>query len=610
MLLAQIVMEKELLYSSRKLVWDGQFAEAERMCAEARTSNPDSVVAAYVEGLACFSRCFYTGESAMYTDALEKLALVEDALKRTWGEAMGDIFTFSYFRSAVDWDHAVREALLAHALMLKAMVMFTTGSKFSGALAVRAAWKKFDALPSESHTADAAAADADASDSATAGAKEIVRSMFQFGCGTFLMLLSYAPPAITSILRVMGFNSDRERGTMLLDACMAEGGSFAEDAAFSMLLKCMVEHKREEDVAVLSRRSTLPPPPPPAATATAAAATAATAAVPLDPASWFGQAHAIADDLVARYPRGSCCWLKSHLLRIQGDIGDSLASMEGVERCATAAGLPRARQFRVLKEIAWCQFIDMRWADVLTTLAGVGEAEGHLMRAWARTLSGAAARALSSPDEGDGGGEDGEARALLASVASASSGNDFDGDLGALGAVLATRVSPQLPAFEVLYLLSQIRASLGVAFLQRVLGALEAIAATPAGSGGDDAVTAEERAVLLLLRGSTHRNLEQHDAAEPLLRAGLTTLAISNSGSWSSKAPSSSKAAWCVSALFYELALIEVARGDTVKAKSLVKVASSRASKVPFESNLKFRFKALLEALDVTPVEEVEEEEE
>ena len=351
MLLAQIVAEKELLYASRELVWDGQFAEAERLCSEARVSNPDSVVAAYVEGLAGFSRCFYTGESVMYDDALAKLGRVEDVLKRSWGEAVGDIFSFSWARTvAIDWDRSVREALLAHALMLKAMVSFTTGSKFSGALAVRAAWKKFTALPAEADTAVSSGAAAD--DDATAGAKEIVRSMCQFGCGTFLMLLSYAPPALTSILRVMGFHADRERGTALLQACINEAGTVSPDAAFSMLLKCMVEHKRAEDIAVLSTTSG-------ASAASASAGGAAGAAVgsaaALDPASWQGRAHTIADDLVGKYPRGSCCWLKSHLQRIQGDITSSLASMEGVERCATAAGLPRERQFRVLKEIAWCQ---------------------------------------------------------------------------------------------------------------------------------------------------------------------------------------------------------------------------------------------------------------
>jgi hypothetical protein len=349
MLLAQIVAEKELLYASRELIWDGQFAEAERLCSAARVSNPDSVVAAYVEGLAGFSRCFYTGESAMYVDALAKLGRVEDVLKRSWGEAVGDIFSFAYFRTvAIDWDRSVREALLAHALMLKAMVSFTTGSKFSGALAVRAAWKKFTALPAETHTVASSGATAD--DDATAGAKEIVRSMCQFGCGTFLMLLSYAPPALTSILRVMGFHADRERGTALLQACIDEAGTVSPDAAFSMLLKCMVEHKREEDVAVLSTASGAA-----AASAASAAGSAMGDAAALDPASWQGRAHTIADDLVAKYPRGSCCWLKSHLQRIQGDITSSLASMEGVERCATAAGLPRACQFRVLKEIAWCQ---------------------------------------------------------------------------------------------------------------------------------------------------------------------------------------------------------------------------------------------------------------
>ena len=148
----------------------------------------------------------------------------------------------------------------------------------------------------------------------------------------------------------------------------------------------------------------------------------------------------------------------------------------------------------------------MRWSDVVATLQGVSATRGHLMRSWASTLSGCATLQLAS-SAADGEGVDAAAaesmakhgRELLLDVASLNSGNDFDGDLGQLAAVMAQRVSRGLPAFEMLYLLSQIRASLGAAFLQRVLAALDAIATAADADGA--ARSAEESAVLLLLRG-------------------------------------------------------------------------------------------------------------
>ena len=272
------------------------------------------------------------------------------------------------------------------------------------------------------------------------------------------------------------------------------------------------------------------------------------------------------------------------------------------------------------------------------------------MRSWASTLSGCAALQLASSPAGGEGVEAAAAastakrgRALLTNVASLNSGNDFDGDLGQLAAVMAQRVSLALPAFEMLYLLSQIRASLGAAFLRRVLAALDAIAANADADGATR--SAEETAVILLLRGrcvfvsrvalhvlralvfarahacahpliplysapllrpslclalySTLRNMEQHDAAEPLLRAALDALQIDVKGNWTKSAETSTKAAWATSAVFYELALIAVQRGAVGSAKTFVKLAQSKCSKVPFESNLKFRFKALLEALQM-----------
>ena len=98
---------------------------------------------------------------------------------------------------------------------------------------------------------------------------------------------------------------------------------------------------------------------------------------------------------------------------------------------------------------------------------------------------------------------------------------------------------------------------------------------------------------------STLRNMEQYDAAEPLLRAALDALQIDAKGIWAKSADTSSRAAWATSAVFYELALVEVQRGALGSAKTFTKLAQSKCSKVPFESNLKFRFKALLEALQM-----------
>jgi len=118
---------------------------------------------------------------------------------------------------------ACRDAEVCHAfaLLWRACIQFRTGSFLKGAYNLRSSWKGFEALLST----EVFCAEYKEKDQLMSKFLEtFIKSDVLFGAGAFRFLVSLVPPAFQTILEVIGFEGDRERGRRnLIESFESEG---------------------------------------------------------------------------------------------------------------------------------------------------------------------------------------------------------------------------------------------------------------------------------------------------------------------------------------------------------------------------------------------------
>lgn len=214
------------LHEAVNLIWNNEADKAKKLLVQHASRSPrHALVLAEVDWL---SAMLSQNESVL-TKVLELFNKALEMAEKYSSDFPKSAFASGLLPKDASPEHvqAVRDELAlvqADANLFSAMMLISLDHRVKGAWRMRKAWMVFSSMLSREKPAVAPE----------------LQACMRYGAGFFMFIMSWLPPVVTSVLKVVGFVSDRVRGQKLMEQAADEENSIRAPIANMCLIASTV----------------------------------------------------------------------------------------------------------------------------------------------------------------------------------------------------------------------------------------------------------------------------------------------------------------------------------------------------------------------------------